>query len=110
MMSGRSRLMRMVGPAVIAILVAATTACVAQRSSRSPHLWQLHGVVVAIHDSSVRVRHKSGQIVVLALDRETAYAMHNEPASPDQLRVGRRVIIDVLRSGGVDRAVLVRVF
>jgi hypothetical protein len=73
-------------------------------------MWQVRGAVVAVQDSSVRVRHKSGQVVALTIDNETAYFSHKQPASFDQVKVGARVTVDVQRAGGLDRAVRVQIF
>lgn len=105
-MSSKSRFTVVAAMAFASVL----TACVHPSAAQAPHLWQLRGAVIAVQDSTVRVQHKTGQVVTLTLDHDTAYSMRKEPASRDQVRVGSRVMVDVLRTGGVDRAVLVRVF
>jgi hypothetical protein len=105
----RSSLSRGIRIALVAVLLSAAAGCV-YRTPAQPHLWQLRGAIIVVQKSSLEVRDKSGQVIALTLDDETAYAMHRQPVSLDQVQVGRRVMVDVLRARGVDRAVLVQIF
>jgi hypothetical protein len=92
------------------VLLSATGGCAYRARAQAAYMWQLRGAVVAVHNSSVTVRDKSGQVVALTVDGGTAFVTHHQPASRDQLKTEARVLVDVLRSGGLDRAVLVHVF
>ena len=100
---------RRVVAAAFTVLMSATAACVRGAPSQTPHVWLLRGAVVAVQDSSIRVRHKSGQVVVLMLDERTTYFVHKKPAPSGLLKVGARVMVDVHRAGGIDRAVRVQI-
>jgi hypothetical protein len=96
--------------ALIAASLISITGCAPRRSSEAFHIWQLKGAVAAVDASSIRVRHKSGQIVVLQIDKRTTYIHHQQPASTDLLIKGTRVIVEVERHGAVDHALRVEIF
>jgi hypothetical protein len=102
--------MRWVLFAVIVIPLISATSCASHSSSQPFHIWQLKGAVAAVDASSIRVRHKSGQIVVLQIDERTTYIHHKQPASTDLLIKGTRVIVEVERQGAVDHALRVEIF
>jgi hypothetical protein len=96
--------------ATLVVLLVATAGCAYRTRAHAAYMWQLRGAVIAVQNSRVTVRDKSGQVVALTLDDGTAYVTRNQPASREQLKAEARVLVDVLRSGGLDRAVLVHVF
>jgi len=64
-----------------------------------------------LHDDQVRVRHKSGQVVDLVLDDQTAIIGPEGKATLSTLTHGRRVIVKVEPLGdGHGRAARVQVF
>ena len=85
-------------------------ACVHRAVRTGPSVWQLRGAVVLVSDTTLRVRHKSGQLVDLQLDDHTVYIRHERADSRQSLRRGALVTIDVetLQGGGY-RARLVRI-
>jgi hypothetical protein len=73
--------------------------------------WELRGTIVSVHDDQVRVRHKSGQIVDLVLDDQTAIIGSEGRATLSMLTDGRRVIVKVEPlADGRGRAARVQVF
>jgi hypothetical protein len=84
--------------------------CTERSPSQTFHVWQLKGAVTAGDASSMRVRHKSGQIVVLAIDERTTFVHDKQPASKDLLIKGTRVMVEVERHGAVDYALRVEIF
>jgi Domain of unknown function (DUF5666) len=107
---GRQWRTRAVVAAAFFVLLSSLAGCVPRPPSSAPHQWQVRGAVVAVQDSTLRVRHKSGRVVVLLLDERTTYEWNNRRAPTGLLKVGARVMVDVLRAGGVDRALRVQVF
>jgi nitrate reductase NapAB chaperone NapD len=102
--------MRWVLFAVIGIPLISATSCAVHSSSQSFHVWQVKGAVAAVDASSIRVRHKSGQVVVVLIDERTTYVHNKQPASKDLLIKGTRVIVEVERRGAVDHALRVEIF
>jgi hypothetical protein len=96
----------------IAAAVVAATACAHADPGARRAIWQLRGAIVAVDDhSTIRVRHKSGQIVEVGLDRETTFVSGGQPTDATALHAGARVVIDVEPLGdGRQRARRVRVF
>ena len=95
---------------VIGIALVAFGGCASRASRPAPQIWTLEGAVAAVDASSIRVRHKSGQVVVLEVDERTAYLHNKQPASKDLLIKGTRVIVEIERRGGIDRALRVEIF
>jgi hypothetical protein len=95
--------------AAIGASLLCVTACTARSSSQAFHVWQLKGAVAAVDASSIRVRHKSGQIVVLTIDDRTTFVRDKQPASKDLLIEGTRVMVEVERRGAVDHALRVEI-
>jgi hypothetical protein len=74
-------------------------------------VWQLRGAIVSYEHGDLRVRHKSGEVVAMAVDAETLVLHDGHPADASQLRTAARVVIDVEPlGGGRQRARRVRVF
>jgi len=103
----------MIRPLVL-IGVASTillTACAHHPASVPYAPWELRGTIVSVHDDQVRVRHKSGQVVDLLLDDQTAIIGSEGKAKLSMLTHGRRVIIKVEPlADGRGRAARVQVF
>lgn len=78
----------------LALVLALAAGCV-HRSRSSPHVWELRGSVIAATDVTVRVRHKTGQRVDVAIDGQTTFKRSKPFASPSALLPGTRVIITV---------------
>ena len=98
----------LIGVALVSFLF---TAC-AHRPAGVPYApWELRGTIVSVHDDQVRVRHKSGQVVDLVLDDQTAIIGPEGKATLSTLTHGRRVIVKVEPLGdGRGRAARVQVF
>jgi hypothetical protein len=74
-------------------------------------IWQLRGAIVSFDHGDLRVRHKSGEVVAMAVDGETLVLHDGRPADVSELRSDARVVIDVEPlGGGRQRARRVRVF
>jgi len=106
MWRGRCSRMQRVGIALVLFVV---TACAHRVSSQEPFPWQLRGAVTSVQGSTIRVRHKSGQVVVLTVDDRTVYVKNKQTATSDVVSVGMRVTVDVSRQAGVDRAVRIQI-
>jgi hypothetical protein len=96
--------------AAIAASLISTTGCASRSASQPFHIWRLKGAVADVDVSSIRVRHKSGQVVVLMVDERTTYVHDKQPASKDLLIKGTRVVVEVERRGAVDHALSVEIF
>ena len=97
----------------LAAAVAGATACAHADPGARRAIWQLRGAIVAVDGDhgTIRVRHKSGQIVELGMDRETTFVSGGQPSDATVLHAGARVVIDVEPLGdGRQRARRVRVF
>jgi hypothetical protein len=92
-------------PAVLLL----SAACVDRRVAQTPYVWQLRGALVDVQETAIRVRHKSGQEVVLSLDERTRYVCDNRPASATMLKVGSRVMVDVQRVQAANVALRVEI-
>jgi len=106
MWRGRWSRMQRVGIALVLFVV---TACAHRVSSQEPFPWQLRGAVTSVQGSTIRVRHKSGQVVALTVDDRTVYLKNKQAATLDVVSVGTRVTVDVSRQAGVDRAVRIQI-
>jgi hypothetical protein len=74
-------------------------------------VWQLRGAIVSYESGALRVRHKSGQIVAIAVDDDTLVQRESRPADRSVLQTAARVVVDVEPlGGGRQRARRVRVF
>jgi len=107
MWRGRWRGMQRLGFVLVSLFVA--TACAHRVSSQEPFPWQLRGAVTSIQGSTILVRHKSGQVVVLIVDDRTVYVKNEQTATLDAVSVGTRVTVDVSRQAGVDRALRIQI-
>ena len=100
----------------LAVLVALTiltlTGCVHRSSSGERFApWELRGTVVEVTAGSLRVRHKSGQILDLRLDDRTTIVGAEGTATVSALTRGRRVVVNVEPlENGAARAARVRIF
>ena len=95
--------------ALAALLVPGANACAPRVSAQVPHDWQFRGEIVAMGDSTIRVRYKTGEVYSLALDEQTVYVRNKQPASKALLRVGTRVDVDVHSQDTVNRAVRIQI-
>ena len=79
------------------LLVALVTlgGCVHRAPGVSASVWQLRGAVVTITPELLTVRHKTGQLVELAIDDQTVVIRRGQRESPASLRPGVRVAITV---------------
>ena len=99
--------------AVLVMVTAALllcAACAEPRPSLAPHVWQLRGAVVDVEESTIRVRHKSGQEIVLAVDERTHCWREHQPTSLALLKPGARVLVDVERAQDGEVALRVEIF
>ena len=80
--------------AVLPIAVALVSGC-GHRARTYPYVWQLRGAVVSMSGTEFRVRHKSGQVVDLRFDDQTAFEKNKQPGSSHLLLRGSRVMVDV---------------
>lgn len=99
-------------PLVLRTLVAAVIiglAGCAARAGDGIRTWQLRGAIKSVHDTSIDVRHKSGQIVHLTVDGATTYVNRDGTASLQSLTPGTRVSVLVESLDGTTRARRVQV-
>jgi Domain of unknown function (DUF5666) len=95
---------------LIALAIIALAACTHPAAPRPFAPWELRGTVVEVNAGHLRVRHKSGQIVDLALDARTAVVGQEGAATLSALTHGRRVIVHVEpQPDGPARAARIRV-
>jgi hypothetical protein len=98
----------LIGVALVSIML---TACAHQTTARPYAPWELRGTIVDVRDHEVRVRHKSGQVVDLIVDDQTAILGSEGKATLSTLTHGRRVTVNVEPlADGRARAARVRVF
>ena len=72
--------------ALAAMCVAVTSACAARE-------YHVRGTVTAVDPTQIEIRHKSGQVVAIALRPTTAYRSNHTPASETDVEVGARVMV-----------------
>ena len=93
-----------------AIVIALAIGCV-HGARTYPYVWHLRGAVVSVNDTRFQVRHKSGQIVDLQIDDQTAFLKNKQPETWHALLRGTRVTVDVeTLERGVYHARRVQVF
>jgi hypothetical protein len=98
----------LIGVVLVSILL---TACAHHPAGVRYAPWELRGTIVDVHGDQVRVRHKSGQVVDLVLDDQTAIIGSEGKATLSLLTHGRRVIVHVEPlADGRGRAARVQVF
>lgn len=95
---------------LLAALMLLSAGCAGQRVPAAPHVWQLRGAVVDVQESTIRVRHKSGQEVVLVVDERTHYWRDKQPTSLALLKPGALVLVDVERVPDGEVALRVEIF
>jgi hypothetical protein len=98
---------------LLAVLFAAITAgACAHHANNIPRApWELRGAIVEATTDRIRVRHKSGDVVDIRLDDETAVLRDDKPVGRDGLRQGVRVRVAVEpMPDGTRRAQAVRLF
>ena len=96
---------------VLFVVAAVLASACAHRTNTYPYIWQLRGGVVAVSDTMLEVRHKSGAIVDLQIDDETVFMKNKQRNSSRAVLRGTRVIVDVETIGrGVYRARRVQMF
>lgn len=88
---------------ILATCVAAATACVTSQQL-------VRGTVTAVTPNSIEIRHKSGQVVPVALQPTTAFRWDHTAASRDDLQVGSRVLVLFQERTGPFVATEVRIF
>lgn len=98
----RSRL-RLIAPLLVVGALAFAGACAA----REHHV---RGTVTVADATRIEVRHKTGQIVSVALRPATTYRWDQTPASLDDVSVGARVMIVLDQRRGPFSAQEVRIF
>lgn len=89
------RLRAVARTAVALWIVAAAAACVPKASMPEARAWEVKGVMVATHDGTLSLRHKSGHVVTLVVDDRTTYSRRGEPAGHEALVPGLRVRVRV---------------
>ena len=94
--------------ALVGALIVGLAGCAA-RTADGIRTWQLRGAIKSVHDTTIQVRHKSGQIVRLTVDGGTTYVSRDGPASLQSLTPGRRVSVLVESLDGTARARRVQV-
>jgi len=105
-MSGRRRMV-----ALLVGAIALLGGCVHHTESGPPARWELRGTIVEIRNDELRVRHKSGQVVALTFDDQTAIVGAEGRAPVSALTHGRRVAVSVEPlPNGRARATTIRVF
>ena len=98
-------------PVLLVLECAIATSCIHRAPNSGPYVWQLRGAVVSVSDTMLRVRHKTGEVVDVRIDDHTAYLRNGESASPQSLRRGTRVMVNVETvQRGMYRARLVQIF
>ena len=95
-------------PALVAALIIGLAGCAA-RTADGIRTWQLRGSIKSVHDTSIEVRHKSGQIVRLTVDGATTYISRDGTPSLQSLTPGRRVSVLIESRDGTPRARSVQV-
>lgn len=88
---------------LVTTCVAAATACAASQ-------YHVRGTVAAVNPTRIEIRHKSGQVVPIALGPTTAFRRDHKPASLGDLRVGSRVMVLFEERTGPFSATEVRIF
>lgn len=87
----------------VVVLWIASIACAA-RAPEKPHTWQLRGVVASVQNKVIEVRHKTGRVVRITVDERTAFIENDATASPQSVRVGKRVGVEIESGGDGARA------
>ena len=83
-------------PRALVLLAIVSLAGCAHRTAGAPFtLWELRGAVAAVQPNRLTVRHKTGQLVELAIDDQTVVIRRGQRESPASLRPGVRVAITV---------------
>ena len=89
--------------AFLAAVIIGLTGCAA-RTAADARTWQLRGAIKSVHDTTIEVRHKSGQIVRLTVDRAPTYVSRDGTSSLQSLTPGRRVSVLIESLHGTTRA------
>jgi hypothetical protein len=85
--------------------------CIHRVDGGSPGVWELRGAIVDATADHLRVRHKTGQVIELAIDDRTEVMRGERPETAGALRRGARVRVTVEPlTGGAGRARIVRVY
>lgn len=95
--------MRWFTTGLVATWVVAATACATSQ-------YHVRGTVTAVNPTQIEIRHKSGQLVPVALGPTTAFRWDHTPASLGDLRVGSRVMVLFEQRTGPFSATEVRIF
>lgn len=70
----------------------------------------VRGTVTVVDPTRIEIKHKTGQLVSIALTSGTTYQWDDNPASPDDVLVGGRVLVVLDQSEGPFHAAAVRIF
>ena len=89
--------------ALLSTVIIGLAGCAA-RTADQVQIWQLRGAIKSVHDTTIEVRHKSGQIVRLTVDGATTYISRDGTASVQSLKPGRRVSVLIESLDGTTRA------
>lgn len=77
---------RLLSCLLMIVAVGFTQACAAR-----DHV--VRGTVTVVHPTRIDVRHRTGQIVSIAVNSQTTYRWDHTPASLDDVRAGTRVLL-----------------
>ncbi len=72
--------------------------------------YHVRGTVMAVNSTHIEVKHKSGQVVAIAVRPTTVYRWDRTPASARDLEVGARVMVLFAERRGPFAATEVRIF
>lgn len=90
--------------------VGLAAACVAVTSACAAREYHVRGTVTAVNPTHIEIRHKSGQVVAVALGPTTAYRWDHTPASETDVEVGARVMVRFDQRTAPFAATEVRIF
>ena len=70
----------------------------------------VRGTVTVVDPTRIEIKHKTGQLVSIALSSGTTYRWDDNPASRNDVLVGGRVLVVLDQPEGPFHAALVRIF
>ena len=70
----------------------------------------VRGTVTVVDPKRIEIKHKTGQLVSIALSSGTTYQWDDNPASLDDVLVGGRVLVVLDQPEGPFNAAVVRIF
>ena len=107
---GTRNVLQLTLSAAIVVLLSASACARPHPAQYQPRRWELRGAVVAVTDTGLEVRHKTGRVISLRLDEHTAYQHHHAASTREALHRGVRVAVDVESSNQGYRALTIQVF